>query len=52
MTSRSNWSRETGRLLKKIFIPDLNDQFDSVRDYLRELTSSLREIANRQWRST
>jgi ElaB/YqjD/DUF883 family membrane-anchored ribosome-binding protein len=52
MTSRGNWDRETGRLLKKIDIPDLNDEFDAVRDYLRELTSSLSEIANRQWRST
>jgi ElaB/YqjD/DUF883 family membrane-anchored ribosome-binding protein len=52
MTSRGNWSRETGRLLKEIDIPDLNDHLDAVRDYLRELTNSLSKIANRQWRST
>jgi ElaB/YqjD/DUF883 family membrane-anchored ribosome-binding protein len=52
MTSRGNWSREAGRLLKEIDIPDLNDHLDAVRDYLRELTNSLSKIANRQWRST
>ena len=52
MTSRGNWGRETGRLLKEIDVPDLNDQLDAVRDYLRELTSSFSKIANRQWRST
>jgi ElaB/YqjD/DUF883 family membrane-anchored ribosome-binding protein len=52
MTSRGNWSRETGRLLKEIDIPDLNDHLDAVRDHLRELTNSLSKIANRQWRST
>ena len=52
MTNRGNWGRETGRLLKEIDVPDLNDQLDAVRDYLRELTSSFSKIANRQWRST
>ena len=52
MTSRGNWDRETGRLLKKIDIPELSDQLDTVRDYLQELTSSFRKIAIRQWRST
>ena len=35
MTSRGNWDRETGRLLKKIDIPELSDQLDTVRDYLQ-----------------
>jgi hypothetical protein len=35
MTSRGNWDRETGRLLKRIDIPDLSDQLDGVRDYLK-----------------
>ena len=52
MTSRGNWDRETGRLLKKIDIPELSDQHDTVRDYLQELRSSFSKIANRQWRST
>jgi ElaB/YqjD/DUF883 family membrane-anchored ribosome-binding protein len=52
MTSRGNWDRETARLLKKIDIPELSDQLDTVRDYLQELTSSFSKIANRQWRST
>ena len=52
MTSRGNWDRETGRLLKRIDIPDLSDQLDVVRDYLQELASSFSKIANRQWRNT
>ena len=40
MTSRGNWDRETGSLLKRIDIPDLSDQLDVVRDYLQELASS------------
>ena len=51
MTSRGNWGRETG-VLKEIDIPDLNDQLDAVRDYLRELAGSFSKIASRQWRST
>ena len=50
MTSRGNWDRETGRLLKRIDIPDLSDQLDVVRDYLQELASSISKIANRRWR--
>jgi hypothetical protein len=30
MTSRGNWDRETGSLLKRIDIPDLTDQLDGV----------------------
>ena len=52
MTSLGNWDRETGRLLRRIDIRDLSDQFDSVRDYLQELASSFSNIANRQWRNT
>ena len=52
MTSRGNWDRETGRLLKRIDIPDLSDQLDAVRDYLQELASSFSKIANRRWRNT
>ena len=43
MTSRGNWDRETGRLLKRIDIPDLSDQLDVVRDYLQELASSYQQ---------
>ena len=43
MTSRGNWDRETGRLLKRIDIPDLSDQLDAVRDYLQELASSYQQ---------
>ena len=52
MTSRGNWDRETGRLLKKIDTRDWSDQLDAVRDYLQELASSFSKIANRQWRNT
>ena len=51
MTSCGNWDRETGRLLKRIDIPDLSDQLDVVRDYLQELASSFSKIANRRWRN-
>jgi|KBSSwiStaDraftv2_1062776.scaffolds.fasta_scaffold1578752_2 hypothetical protein len=49
MTSRGNWDRETGSLLKRIDIPDL--KLGGVRDYLQELASSFRSIANRRWRN-
>ena len=52
MTSLGNWDRETGKLLRRIDIRDLSDQFDSVRDYLQELASSFSNIANRQSRNT
>jgi ElaB/YqjD/DUF883 family membrane-anchored ribosome-binding protein len=52
MTSRVDWGRETGRLLKEIDVKDLQDQLESMRDYLRDLTGSFSKIANRQWRST
>ena len=51
MTTRGNWGRETGQLLKEIDIRDLRDQLGAVRDYLEELTSSFSKIAKRQWRS-
>jgi hypothetical protein len=51
MTSRGNWNGETDSLLKRIDIPDLSDQLDGVRDYLQELASSFRSIANRRWRN-
>ena len=51
MTRRGNWNRETGRLLKRIDIPDLSDQLDVVRDYLQELTNSFSKIANRRLRN-
>ena len=51
MTNRGNWDRATGNLLKRIDIPDLSDQLDVVRDYLRELASSISKIANRRWRN-
>ena len=49
MTSRGNWNGETGSLLKRIDIPDL--KLGGVRDYLQELASSFRSIANRRWRN-
>ena len=52
MTSRGNWDRETGRLLKRIDTRDWSDQLDAVRDYLQELASSFSKIANRRWRNT
>ena len=51
MTSRGNWNGETGSLLKRIDISELSDQIDVVRDYLQELASSFRSIANRRWRN-
>ena len=52
MASRVDWGREAGRFLKEIDVKDLQEQLDSLRDYLRDLTGSFSKIANRQWRST
>jgi ElaB/YqjD/DUF883 family membrane-anchored ribosome-binding protein len=35
--------------LKETEVKDLQEQLDAVRDYLRNLTTSLSKIANRQW---
>ena len=38
--------------MREINVKDLQEQLDSLRDYLRDLTGSFSKIANRQWRST
>jgi ElaB/YqjD/DUF883 family membrane-anchored ribosome-binding protein len=53
MKSWSNWGRaaehKAGRFVKELDTQDVQDQLDSVRDYLRDLTGSFSKIANRQW---
>jgi hypothetical protein len=47
-----NWGRtedRASRYLKQLDVDDLNDQLDSVRAYLKDLTGSFGKIANRQW---
>ena len=47
-----NWGRpepRASRYLKELDVEDLNEQLDSVRSYLRDLTGSFGKIANRQW---
>jgi ElaB/YqjD/DUF883 family membrane-anchored ribosome-binding protein len=41
--------RDAGRFLKETEVKDLQEQLDTVRDYLRDLTTSFSKIANRQW---
>jgi hypothetical protein len=36
--------------LKEIEVKDIQEQLDSLRDYLGELTASISRIANRRWR--
>ena len=46
-----SWGRpEDGasRYLKQLDVEELNDQLDSLRAYLKDLTSSFGKIANRQ----
>lgn len=47
-----SWGSAEGRAsryLKQLDVEDLNEQLDSVRAHLRDLTSSFGKIANRQW---
>jgi hypothetical protein len=46
-----NWGRtddRASRFLKELDVADLNEQLDSVRAYLKDLTGSFGKIANRQ----
>jgi ElaB/YqjD/DUF883 family membrane-anchored ribosome-binding protein len=45
-------TRDAGRSLKDIELKDLQEQLDSVRDYLSNLATSTSKIANRHWRDT
>ncbi len=50
-----HWGRgdhRTGHYLKHLDADDLNDQLDTVRAYLKDLTGSFGKIANRQWGHT
>jgi ElaB/YqjD/DUF883 family membrane-anchored ribosome-binding protein len=56
MKSWSNWGRaaesSASRYLRELDAKELYDQLDSVRDYLRDLTGSFSQIANRNWGHT
>jgi hypothetical protein len=43
-------TRDAGRSLKEIELKDIQEQLDTVRDYLSDLAASASRIANRQWR--
>lgn len=47
-----SWGRSedrASRYLKELDVQDLNDQLDSVRAYLKDLTGTFGKVANRQW---
>ena len=50
-----SWGRaedRASRYLKELDVDNLNDQLDSVRAYLKDLTSSFGKVANREWGRT
>jgi hypothetical protein len=50
-----HWGRsgdKASHYLKQLDVDNLNDQLDSVRSYLQDLTGSFGKIANRQWGRT
>ena len=49
MTGWGRAEHKAGKFLKELDADDLQDQLDSMRAYLKDLTGAFGKIANRQW---